>query len=143
MASEREHVSRAKHDELLARTLGPSFEDWRIIATFYAALHYVEAIIVRNGGKSASHRNRKAVMNSIPLLQQVVTDYDTLRNQAEIARYRPDIDFSSPSFRNQVTAICSLLGSIKSVLGFQDPPIVRAWSSFVHWIQTWTHFPRP
>ncbi len=50
MASLQAHLRQARHNESLARQLLASLEykDWIITATFYAAIHYVEAAFFQN-----------------------------------------------------------------------------------------------
>ncbi len=46
MSSYRAHLRQAQHNEELIQLLGPDsreFPDWVITATFYSALHYLEA----------------------------------------------------------------------------------------------------
>ena len=116
MATEEQHLARAASNEAFARGISPIQNGgWKVITTFYAALHYVEAIIVRSGLQSSDHKSRGVHMRNLPELQLVSSDYQTLSNYAWIARYDPTIDLS----RERVTQeICDLLGPIKTQLGY-------------------------
>jgi hypothetical protein len=47
--SEQRHLAQAQHNAELARLLAQDmvYKDWIITITFYAALHYVEALFAR------------------------------------------------------------------------------------------------
>jgi hypothetical protein len=116
MPTMTDHVQRARINEAFANSLSPQTQaEWKVIASFYSALHYAEAVIVRSGGASSDHRTRGNYMRSLPELQLVRTNYETLANFAWDARYDPTIDLSS---QQDVQAICDLLRSIKADLNF-------------------------
>lgn len=117
MATPSEHIDRGHHNETLATQMPGGFADWRIAITFYAALHYVEAIIIRSGRRSSDHKSRKEAMRTLPALRLAAVDYDTLANQAWIARYRADYDFNDPALSAEVQRICDLLPAIKNAIG--------------------------
>lgn len=58
MSSYHAHLIQARHNEDLIQLLGPDsreFPDWVITATFYSALHYLEAGFNNNIGILHSH----------------------------------------------------------------------------------------
>jgi hypothetical protein len=116
VATEQQHLDRARSNESFAKTLSPlSHADWKIIICFYAALHYVEAVVVRSGHRSSDHGTRATYLRQIPALRPVSTDYFTLSNWAWKARYDPTIDLSA---QKNVQDICDLLEAIRKGLGF-------------------------
>ncbi len=84
-----------------------------MIASFYAALHYIEAEVVAHGHQSHSHSTRFDYFRSIPKLQPVRVDYMTLSDWAWKARYDPSIDFSR---LENVQEICDLLDAVRQGL---------------------------
>lgn len=115
MAAEALHVSRARANESFARLLSPADRgDWRIIVSFYAALHYVEARLSRLGQTSSDHRNRRALMRKFTDFAPVRNDYETLSNFAWSARYDPALVLQPDEVQNVV----DLLPAIRTALGF-------------------------
>lgn len=113
MATYQEHIDRASHNEALVASLPSGFADWRITVTFYAAVHYVEAVIASKGWRSSDHKSRQNFINAIAELRPVAVDYSVLANQAWTARYRADYDFNASGREREVAKICALLGPIK------------------------------
>jgi hypothetical protein len=117
VATASEHIARGRRNEEVAASLPRGCADWRITVTFYAAVHYVESVIAGHGMRSSDHRSRQSYINAIRELRPVAIDYQTLANQAWIARYRADYDFNDASVQGEVTKTCALLGKIKTGLG--------------------------
>jgi hypothetical protein len=116
VGTESQHLARARSNEKFAGGLSTvSHADWKIIATFYSALHYVETIIVRSGNTSTDHASRAQYIKTLPALQPIRSDYATLSNYAWEARYDPATDFSEST---NLQTICDILLSIKKTLGF-------------------------
>jgi len=86
--------------------------DWKIIVAFYAALHYVEAVLAGKNIHSTDHKSRNQYMRTVAELQPARADYESLASYAWTARYDPRVDFS-----RQVQAVCDLLIEIKRSLG--------------------------
>jgi len=117
MGTSGEHVTKATANVTVARKLNTTNEaDWKVIASFYAALHYVEAAIVDAGLVSSNHTTRADNMRRVPRLAKKVSDYETLRNYAQIARYDAAVSFSAKP--DQVQIICDLADSLRKDLGY-------------------------
>jgi hypothetical protein len=116
VASEAEHIARARYNENFARELSTNrHAEWKIIASFYAALHYVEATIVKSGGKSTDHSSRAEWVRRLSPLRKVSAEYFSLSNYAWEARYDPTTSFSK---EKSVQAICDLLPVVRQGLGY-------------------------
>lgn len=88
MASSEEHLAQAEHNESTASALaGSGFYDWAATCLFYAALHWVQAYLVRRGQVPGSHRQREALMRTRPELRSIVDAYRVLKTDSESARY--------------------------------------------------------
>jgi len=123
VASYQEHLDRAHRNERFADALTvPGQGDWKIIACFYAALHYVEAVIVANGAGSSDHNSRMNHVRTMPALAPIRNAYQTLANFAWQARYDPGIDYRDPAVARHVKKLCSLLPNMRAGLGLPPPP---------------------
>lgn len=97
MPSPAEHSEQAKSNEELAKNLrdGPSHYDWAITVTFYAALHYLEAYLVKQHVNvlEEAEKAKMGVHNCRNLLVQEMLErtqagrYLSLHQQSERARY--------------------------------------------------------
>jgi hypothetical protein len=101
------HFDHAAHNERLLDVLEgdllprhPEFLDWAIVVTFYAALHYTKAALIRDHHAFAPHhrgyRDEHGVLHdgNNDLVHQhfeldVRTAYKELFDRAQEARYRP------------------------------------------------------
>ena len=112
MYSFEAHLRRAERNELFARSISPVEQpEWKVIVTFYSALHYVEAGVVRAGYRSSDHASRAFHLRAIRGLRNAARAYLILSNHASEARYNPNVDLS-----RGVQPICDLLQSIKRSL---------------------------
>jgi len=62
MPGSADHVAKAEHNESFAAWLlaarKPEYHDWVLVGSFYAAVHWVEAVLARHHHHSASHADR-------------------------------------------------------------------------------------
>jgi len=88
------HIALAEHNEAFIDSYGDyekdptPFLDWIVIATHYAALHYVDAVLSLSGGKDPhSHEERRAAIRSDEKLAPVKNRYRFLEDKSKKARY--------------------------------------------------------
>lgn len=63
MAKKEAHLRQAQHNENLLASLDHGrYPDWYGIVTFYAALHYVEALFVHYGESCTKHARREFLL---------------------------------------------------------------------------------
>jgi len=99
MSTYHAHLIQARHNEELIQLLGPDsreFPDWVITATFYSALHYLEAGFSNNNNILHSHqckrqnepihRTRQRLLRSHHS-QQAYQSYRNLYDASIISRY--------------------------------------------------------
>jgi hypothetical protein len=97
-AAHNESLLDILQDDLLPRN--PEFLDWAIVVTFYAALHYTKAALLRDYQVFAPHHrgyrdaNGALQVGHNDLVHQffpadVRTSYKELFDRAQEARYRP------------------------------------------------------
>ncbi len=120
MATCIQHTERARSNEKLADLLSDSaYQDWRVIASFYAALHYIEAVIAQNGEEGVSHQRRKGLIHEIPALRPIGGLYEALRDHARRARYDAAYNYCEKRAQTTVVSACSILPRIKAALNIQ------------------------
>jgi hypothetical protein len=88
VATPDEHLAQASRNEALAAVLAAAgYFDWAITALFYAALHHVQSIMIRDGVRVATHAGRDRLMIQHSGLSLVAERYRDLRVFSETARY--------------------------------------------------------
>ena len=95
-------------------TLQNPFWDWAVTATFYAAVHYVEAYFAKCKPPihSTLHKTRDSSIQRDPVLKPLYSTYRELENQSRNARYEAHIPFTQA----EVTESASNLAELKKVL---------------------------
>lgn len=97
MPSQIAHVTRAEHNEQFYGAIGAphtEYTDWAVVALFYAALHYVDAVLATGGlrenqpGHPQNHRDRLFALAGHPKLTSVNVHYLELYHRSKDARYR-------------------------------------------------------
>lgn len=112
MPQKVEHRTKAEHNEFLVQNIDNPFFDWKMTATFYSALHYVDAYLATRSIHPPTHAVRLGYVRSDPKLKPVFADYRDLMNESRTARYDAGIIFS----QNDVVAAKRRLDAIKMVV---------------------------
>ncbi len=90
MPSVQEHLDWAERNERFAKELDLSDcvrANWAITATFYAALHYVDAFFAARSDKPLFHTQRESKIRDTPELALIWSDYRRLKDMSREARY--------------------------------------------------------
>jgi len=94
MATEREHLHQAQHNEQFLATFylpTTSYLDWAVTVIFYAALHYIRALAARHLFTNISRYGElDKLFNRLPLFRNnswVYIDYRQLKDDSRAARY--------------------------------------------------------
>ena len=88
MPLQSEHITKAERNEKLAETLfRTSYIEWAVTVLFYAAVHYVDAILAASGLHPDSHGQREDAINANPTLMTVRPQYRILDTLSRNARY--------------------------------------------------------
>jgi uncharacterized protein (UPF0332 family) len=86
---QQEHISKAERNEKFADTVSnTAYLDWAVTILFYAALHYVDAILAVSGIHPDSHSQRGDAMGTNATLSSVRAEYRILETLSQNARYR-------------------------------------------------------
>jgi len=84
-----QHRDKAIHNEDFVAELNNPYWDWAITATFYSALHYVEAFLACKPIPihSRNHEVRDDNIQRDALLTRIYDDYRQLKDDSHNARY--------------------------------------------------------
>ncbi len=101
----KEHLGRAadikKFFDSLCEAFPNQFEEWKVTAVFYSALHLIEALASnRNIYLGKTHEERWRSINPRPgntdrkmqMPNQICKDYRALQEYSEVGRYRAEFD---------------------------------------------------
>ena len=114
MSTSAQHKDRAEHNEFLRDELDNPFWDWAVIATFYAAVHYVEAYLAKNVPPvhSRNHEYRDSHIQRDPKIKAIYDDYKLLKTESHDARYSPHIPFE----QTDVLRVQAYLKTVKDTI---------------------------
>lgn len=94
MPTEAQHLQKAQHNEAFLATfdlITSRYLDWAVTATFYAALHYLRALMAKHRYTNVSNYGDVDVaFNRIDILKRNPPIYDAYRNlkdESWAARY--------------------------------------------------------
>lgn len=94
MPSEAQHLQKARHNDAFLATFdlaASPYLDWAVTAAFYAALHYLRALMAKNFYTNVSHYgDMDTAFNRLALLKRnpaVYDDYRSLKDESWSARY--------------------------------------------------------
>ena len=112
MPSKEEHIAKAEGNARFASSLplnDSASIDWALVATFYAAMHYVEAYLATKGQHVRSHTTRDGYVGRDVNLKKIYNQYQDLKYYGYNARYE------MTSFHSTDVASASLdLGAIRA-----------------------------
>ena len=91
MPQKGKHINWATHNRDFWTSIdldNTPFTDWVLTGIFYEALHWVEAFLASKEHHSGNHPERSLNIRSHKSdLRPIQTDYDTLKQDSETARY--------------------------------------------------------
>jgi hypothetical protein len=83
-----QHLTQAAHNEKLAETLSrTAYVDWAVTVLFYAALHYVDAILAVSQVNPDNHGERQTEIKRNDTLKRIYPEFRYLQVQSRNARY--------------------------------------------------------
>lgn len=111
MPDKAQHINQAQHNEAFYQTIDRTvYNDWAVTATFYAALHYVDAFLAQTAGiHPGAHDVRDPRVQRVAQLRPLWNYYHRLKNRSRNARYNV-IRFTDDEVRR---AYNDNLGAIK------------------------------
>lgn len=118
------HIQKAERNERFYQScnLGnSSFKEWATVAIFYAALHYVDALLENQASiHPKNHKDREAAISKISQFRQIAPHYLYLYDRSRDARYT-DMLFTDAFFSDILTnQFCPVRTHLRSTLNL--PP---------------------
>ena len=110
MSEIKRHLAQAEYNESFAEEIKHDHPDWAIVVLFYAALHHVDACMLKYGYKPENHEARFNAMAKIPALKGIYSDYRALSDYSRNARYdmkkfnTEDVTYAQENFYAAVKA---------------------------------------
>lgn len=91
MSRVENHIRRWRHNRKFLGQIPDGFPDWMVTATFYTAVHAIEALFAHDKlPASSNHDNRRQVLRSVNRYQQIYKHFDPLYQASRVARYQCD-----------------------------------------------------
>ncbi len=90
MAVDERHIRQAEHNEAVYHhldTTSDAFGDWQTTALFYAALHYANAYLFRQGVIPRDHDQRAFWVRTERRLRMLHAEYTELQDRGWESRY--------------------------------------------------------
>lgn len=105
------HIGKAERNEQFFQShnlITSQFSEWGVTVLFYAAMHYVDAVLAQESGlptqcrQPINHANRNNGVAKSPTLRLVYNNYKVLYDRSRDARYTK-IDFPHGFLNNLET----------------------------------------
>ena len=89
MPTADEHIKKAARNENFAEFLATKtkYIDWAVTMLFYAALHYVDAVLAASSIHPSKHAERKDAIERNDTVKRVYSEYRALETTSVNARY--------------------------------------------------------
>lgn len=95
----------------------PSVREWAVIAAFYAAVHFVNALLwERLGMEPSDHRERSDMVSRIAELQTIRAEYSHLRDAAYVLRYDPKRGIQEDRVRDRLNDLAVIESAVVTAL---------------------------
>jgi len=102
---------RCTHEKLAETLCKGAYLDWAITAYFYAALHYITAVLCVQGIVPTSHQKRDPLVQGHKQLSKIFSEYKFLDVMSRNARY-----FCTPIYPSDLQS-CQMKFGTLSILG--------------------------
>lgn len=119
MPSRDDHVKKATENEVFANRLDTNTQasiNWKLIVSFYAALHYVEAYLAKALNQHVRvHTTRDSIVSRESNLRAIRKEYAHLKYYGFNARYEAD-QFTAKDVTDALGYLALVKGKIKPLL---------------------------
>lgn len=86
MATEKDHQLQARHNTRFLETIDvQEYPDWAATVMFYSAVHLVQMLFSKKGGRGGNHRKRNDTLRK--QYPEVWKHYEPLHAFSRLARY--------------------------------------------------------
>jgi hypothetical protein len=92
MGTVEQHLNQWQRNRKLATLIDSTYRDWQINIIFYAALHAIDAALIKLGVTVSDHNGRNSAIKSNASLVMARDAYLNLYRICRITRYDPDPD---------------------------------------------------
>jgi len=115
-----EHVKKAERNEVFAEFLAikTKYIDWAVTVLFYAAVHYMDAILAVSQVHPEDHKERKAAIAVNDTLKRVYPEYHKLETLSWNSRYFA-MPIGADDWNNVKPHFDTLRGHIRNRLGLK------------------------
>lgn len=120
MPPRSEHIAKAEENEQVAQSLEAAYPDWAITALFYAAVHWVDAVLDGLGGMSVHpqrHMQRRGEIARRRELAVIEPRYRTLQDVSVGARYECELFYPSDVVYARRTSLEPVKAACRRILG--------------------------
>jgi uncharacterized protein (UPF0332 family) len=94
MGTRPEHIRKAQHNDAFLKNellKLADYNDWKVIAIFYSAVHYVDAALAVLNIHPINHQGSEGRNTYVSVhFRRISGKYQTLYNKSRFARYTPD-----------------------------------------------------
>lgn len=120
MPKKDEHVEKAERNEAFAEYLATKskYIDWAVTVLFYAAVHYIDAVLAVSQVHPEDHKERKAAIAVNDTLKIVYAEYRKLETLSWNARYFA-MPITADDWNKIKPEFNALRGHIRSRLGLR------------------------
>ncbi|MFA7236226.1 MAG: hypothetical protein WC058_05110 [Phycisphaeraceae bacterium] len=90
MANSQRHIHQWKHNRDFLLTIPPQYPDWMVTASFYVALHAIDAMLAHDKVTVTNHDGRNRVLIQTNRYQFISSKYLALYDLCRTIRYLAD-----------------------------------------------------
>ena len=88
MASVQNHINQWLHNRQFIQSISPVYSDWMVTASFYAALHAVDALLLHDNVRGVtSHDSRNRILSLTNRYKKINSLYYPLYDLSRTIRY--------------------------------------------------------
>jgi hypothetical protein len=124
MGTVEQHLKQWQRNRKLATLIDSNYRDWQVNLIFYAALHIVDAALVKLGVTVSDHNGRNSHVKSNASFVSIRDPYLHLYRICRVTRYDPDPDNWIPKqFLTVADLADGLLKPVENGIGSIIPKI--------------------
>lgn len=81
------HIAQWKHNRDFLQNIPPRFNDWMIVAVFYASLHAVDTLLATRKDEAQDHKSRNGKLSQTRSYEKIWKSYRPLYELSRSIRY--------------------------------------------------------
>ena len=118
-AKKNRHIDRYEHNVKFRNSIDDKdeFADWKITISFYAAIHFIEAVLCLKKISIENHQDRGEVLRKYPeMFKYVEPLYRKLSRLAHKARYDEAIEIVPDEYKKAFNYLNDIESELKSLI---------------------------